>query len=97
MTSMQTVARRRDNVVKRRIAGEILLIPIRGELAEMEVIFALDPTSEFIWDRLDGTRTLADIAEDVLAEFDTDRETIQRDTLALVTELETANLASAVH
>lgn len=94
MTSMQTVLHRHDNVVKRRIAGETLLIPIRGELADMEVLFALNPTSEFIWDRLDGTRALGDIASELVEEFEVDRATSETDTLSFIAELEAANLVS---
>ena len=54
----------------RRIAGETLLIPIRGSLADMQRIFVLEGAGEFIWEKLDGSAALDDIRDAVAAYFD---------------------------
>lgn len=59
-----------ENIVRRDIADEIILVPIRGELADMQRIFALDKTSDFIWQRMDGNRTVEEIHTAILKHFD---------------------------
>jgi len=59
-----------ENIVRRDIADEIILVPIRGELADMQRLFALDETSDFIWQRLDGNRTVEEIQTAILNHFD---------------------------
>ncbi|CAD7839855.1 MAG: hypothetical protein [Olavius algarvensis Delta 4 endosymbiont] len=58
------------DIVRRAIADEIILVPIRGELADMQRLFALDETSDFIWQRLDGNRTVGEIHSAILNHFD---------------------------
>lgn len=92
MDILKTAYRRRSDVVKRRIAGETLLIPIRGEIANMEILFVLDPTAEFIWDRLDGTRTGGDILQAVVESFDVEAQTAGNDLAGFIAELEKAQI-----
>ncbi|WP_041441164.1 PqqD family protein [Syntrophobacter fumaroxidans] len=53
--------RRLDNIVRRDIHGEVLLVPIRGRSAEMQRLFVLNEVGDFIWRRLDGTHSRDDI------------------------------------
>jgi hypothetical protein len=78
---------RPKNVVSRKIAGELFLVPVAGKLADMQRMFALTAVAEFIWERLDGQRSLGDIRNDVLACFDAGNEQIDTDIEAFVTEL----------
>ena len=39
--------------VKRRIAEELFLIPVKNNLADMRHVFVLHGCGEFVWDRLD--------------------------------------------
>jgi len=41
--------RHSEDVVTRQIVGETLLVPIRGDLAGSQRLFALDAVGEFIW------------------------------------------------
>jgi hypothetical protein len=69
MNPMAKVYRKNQNVLSRNIAGEKLLIPIRGKLADMQALFALDPVAEFIWLRLDGGQPLADIRDAIVSRY----------------------------
>lgn len=63
------VFQRDPDVVNRLIAGERILIPIRGQLAQMQRIFALNPTGQFVWEHLDGKRSVAELARLVSEQF----------------------------
>ena len=87
------VSRRDEQVVSRTIVGETILVPIRGKLADLQRIFALDPVAEFIWKKLDGTRTLSDIRDEIVDVFEVDEERAAADLLEFVDQLITEGLA----
>jgi len=67
------------DVVHRRVAGESILVPIRGNVADMQRLYALDAVAEFAWERLDGTLKGDTIAEQITAAFDVDLERASAD------------------
>ena len=89
---MNTKYRKKENIVTRSIAGETLLVPIYGELANMERIFTLDPVAAFIWEQLDGSKSLKDIRDGVLYKFDVGKEQVEADIAEFIDELLEADL-----
>ncbi len=83
---------RNRDVVFRKIAGELFLVPIRGKLADMERIFALTPVAEFIWEMLDGQRSLDEVRAAVVDNFDVDTEQAGSDIMEFIGELLEAGL-----
>ena len=57
-------------VVKREIAGELFLVPVKRKLADMQNLFVLHGCAEFIWDRIDGATDRQALIAGVLDEFD---------------------------
>ena len=86
------VFERNKDVVSRRIAGELFLVPISGELANMQSMFTLTSVAEFIWEELDGQRNLRAISDDVAARFEVERAQAESDVRAFVAELTAAGL-----
>lgn len=91
--SLYGVWRRAPGVVSRQIAGENLLVPVKGNLADMQRIFTLNPTGAFVWCRLDGARNLEAVCAEVLGRFATTPEEAARDVLEFVGRLSAAGLA----
>jgi hypothetical protein len=89
---LNTTFRKKENIVTRNIAGETLLVPIYGDLANMEKIFTLDPVAAFIWEHLDGEKSLEDIRDGVLDAFDVEKEQAETDISEFVNELVKADL-----
>jgi len=81
-----------EDVVARQIAGETLLVPVRGDLAGLQRIFALDKVAQFIWERLDGQSDLDDICAAVVAEFEVCEGKAQADAGRFIAELLDAGL-----
>lgn len=65
----QDIFKRNPQIVKRRIAGDVILVPISDPIAKQQRIFSLNEMGEYIWDRLDGNLCLAEILETVLQKF----------------------------
>jgi hypothetical protein len=85
------VFRRSDNIVSRKIAGDLFLVPIRGNLADMQRLFSLNPVAEFVWHNLD-TKTLHGICDEVVSSFEVKREEAESDIRDFIAELFKANL-----
>jgi len=82
-----------DKIVARRIAGELFLVPISGDLANMQRIFTLTAVAEFIWEKLDGRTNLIDIRRDVQDRFEVPEKQAEADINEFVTELLKEGLA----
>jgi len=78
---------RRDHVVERRIADEHILIPVRGDLADMQQVYVLNPVAAYLWEALDGSRPLDDIIEAMPEAFDVTAEVAREDALVFAGEL----------
>ncbi|MBN2346833.1 MAG: PqqD family protein [Candidatus Aminicenantes bacterium] len=85
--------RRKESVAARRIAGESFLIPVCGRPADMENVFVLNPVAEFIWERLDGERTLAEIIAEVRESFEVTAGRARADAVEFLGRLLEAGLA----
>ncbi len=71
------VYQRDKEVVKRQVAGETFLIPVRNRLADMRNIYVLHGAGEFIWDRLDDDA--GKICDKIVEHYDVDKEEARRD------------------
>lgn len=89
---LDRVYRRSTELVAREIAGELLVVPIKGQLAHMHCIFALNEVARFIWERLDGERDLEAIAQEVIQVFDVGIERAREDLLDAVATFELSQL-----
>lgn len=89
---MSPTYRKSEDVIARQIAGEMLLVPIRGDLAGMQRIFALDEVGECIWQQLDAQPSLHTIRDAVLANFDVPEEQAEADIQEFIAELLEAGL-----
>jgi hypothetical protein len=58
------------SVVTRRIADETILVPVAGNVGDLDGVYTLNDVGSFIWHRIDGTTPMADIARVVCEEFD---------------------------
>ena len=90
--SREKIFKKNEFVVSRKIADEILLVPVRGRLVDMQRIFSLNPVAEYVWERLDGKRSLEHIRDSILDDFDIGAEQAEADLSEFVAELLEANL-----
>jgi Coenzyme PQQ synthesis protein D (PqqD) len=88
--SLEACYRHDPNIVDRNIAGEVILVPIRNNVGDLESIYTLNETAARIWELLDGERTLAEVRDTVVAEFEVEIEDAEADLLELIEQLEMA-------
>jgi hypothetical protein len=76
------------DVVSRVIGGEIIIVPLASGVADLDKeLFTLNQTGLAVWTKLDGSRTVEQVAGEVAREFDAPEDTIRADVIELVSEL----------
>jgi hypothetical protein len=92
--AVNAVYRRSGDAVTREVAGQTLVVPIRGELADLRRIFSLNPVGAFVWSRLDGGRDVVGLCSDVAAEFDVSSSEAEESVREFLAQLVDAGLAA---
>ena len=87
--------RKSSNIITRSVAGETLLVPISGNLADMKSLFSLNEVGEFIWTQLDQLTTEDEIAQRLVAKFDISEADARQDTASFCTRLIEMRLAES--
>ena len=75
-------------IVARQIAGEMILVPIRQNVGDLESIYLLNETALFAWQLLNGAHTLGEIRRQIIQEFEVDEQQAGQDLLELIADLE---------
>src|SRR5208283_4354510 len=83
---------KKGEFVTRNIAGETLVVPVRGRVGDLDAIYNLSDVGSFIWDHIDGQATVLQIVQGVCAEFDVAPETAETDALQFIADLQRAGL-----
>jgi hypothetical protein len=82
-----------DDIVSRDIAGQTILVPIRGNLADMQNIFTLNKIGAFIWEKLDGETPLSKTLGSVLEHFEVSSQEAENDILEFIGQILETGLA----
>lgn len=86
------VFKKNADIVSRKIAGELFLVPIKGKLADMQRIFSLNPLAELIWQGLNMQKNLNDIRSSIIEKFEVTEEDADSDLREFIAELLKAGL-----
>jgi hypothetical protein len=86
-----------EDVVAREIEGELIIVPLVSGIGNADdELYTLNETGHTIWQKLDGKRSLRDVAVLLADEFDAPMADLERDVLGLVDELTKRKMLSIV-
>ena len=88
---------RNKNFIFRQIVEEMVLVPIRQNVADLDSIYTLNELGVFIWERLETPTYAAELQEDILEDFDVDAATVQSDLTIFIQELERIGAVEAIN
>lgn len=78
-----------EDLVSRVIEDELIIVPLTSGIGDMDAeLYTMNETGRAIWSRLDGSRTLRIIADEIAEEFSSSPGVIEKDVLGLMEELE---------
>ena len=87
---------RNSEFVFRNIVDELVLVPIRQDVADMDCIYTMNPMGALIWEQLEGGATLGELQAAIVDEYDANPQVVAADLLEFVQELESAGAVRRV-
>jgi hypothetical protein len=88
MQRIDQVFQKNENFVFRQIDDETILVPIKNNVGDMGSIYNLNEVGAFVWEHLDGEKTLSDIKNKIAVEFEVSPEAAEEDLVEFVDQLE---------
>ena len=87
MYSLDRVFQKDYSIASRRIADEVILVPIRRKLGEVECLYALNEVGARIWDLIDAKRSLDALRAAIVEEYEVSETEAQEDLMTLIEQL----------
>jgi hypothetical protein len=79
-------------VVSRVVAGETLIVPVRGKVGDLASIYSFNETGSLIWKLLDTPRTVGEVVVAVAEEYQVDTKKVRQDVLRFLNEMRAVGL-----
>jgi hypothetical protein len=86
---------RSKTVVSRRIAGETLIVPVRGKVGDLASIYSFNATGSLLWETLATPQGLSGLIDAVQREYAVEREQAERDVKQFLKDTESVGLVEA--
>jgi len=87
---------RSNSVVSRVIAGETLIVPVRGGVGDLASIYSLNDVASSIWNAISQPCSKDRIVECIEGEFVGERREVERDVESFLAEMLSAGLVEAL-
>src|SRR2546425_5866510 len=87
MQPLNKIVEKDPSIVSRRIADEVVLVPIRRKVEEVECLYTLNEVGARIWELLDGRRSLKAVLEVLVEEFDVSEPEAEEDLFTVIEQL----------
>jgi methyltransferase-like protein len=84
MAGLKSVISQSASVVTRKTGNEYVLVPITNNIADMNSVFTLNETGAFIWEQIDGKRSIEEIISALTAEYAIDNINAEKDVLSFI-------------
>ncbi len=79
MTGLKSILTHSASVVTRKTGNEYVLVPIANNIADMNSVYTLNESGAFIWEQIDGKKSVEDIIDAMTKEYDVSTETASKD------------------
>jgi len=86
---LQKLYKMKLKFVVRGVGNELILVPLTGNVAQMNELFTMNETGRFIWEKIDEKTTVEDIENLMTEAFSIDRDTAKIDIENFIKKLET--------
>lgn len=84
MTGLKSILSHSASVVTRKTGNEYVLVPITNNIADMNSVYTLNETGAFIWDQINGKRSVEEIISALITEYDIDEKTASEDLFSFI-------------
>ena len=87
MAGINSILSHSKSVVTTRTGNDYIIVSMANNIADMTSLYTLNETGAFIWDQIDGVRTVGEIINSLTKEFDVDNETATEDVFSFIDEM----------
>lgn len=84
---LEELAAGKPRFAARKVGDELVLVPMKGSVADMDEMFTLNDVGSVVWENLNAEATEDSLVEAVLGVFDVDAETAHKDVRAFLVQL----------
>lgn len=85
---IQTLSSIKSKFVARQVTDELVIVPLSGNVAQMNELFTLNETGKFIWENVTETNDTASIAKLMSETFDIDEATAINDVNVFLAQMD---------
>ena len=78
----------KSNFVTRNIGEELVIVPLKDSVAEMNEMYTLNGVGSSIWAHIDGVKSFDEIVASIVDEYNIDEETAKKDVLNFIEKLQ---------
>ncbi len=79
MEALEKCFFKEDNCVTREIAGETIIVPIKGRVGDLDSIYTLNEVGTLIWQLIDGQKNIGQIVQSVRQTYDVESEEVTKE------------------
>ncbi len=79
----------KDTFILSEIGDSYIVVPTGADTVDLNGMITLNETGAFLWEKLSVDKTREELADEILKEYDIDRETVLADIDAFVEKLRT--------
>jgi hypothetical protein len=83
---------RSRSVVSRRVAGETLIVPVRGKVGDLASIYSFNEVGSLVWELLEVPRDVSELALAVEREYDVGPSQAQQDVSKFLDDMRSVGL-----
>jgi len=84
MTGLKSILSHSSSVVTRKTGNEYVLVPIANNIADMNSVYTLNETGAFIWEHINGKRSVEEIISALTMEYDIDNTIASKDAFSFI-------------
>ena len=85
---IQQLYRIKSKFVTRAVGNELIIVPLSGNVAQMNELFTLNETAKLIWENLDQNASLESMQTLLTETFDVDKTTALNDVESFLFRME---------
>lgn len=87
--NLNEIYKRKSQFATRIVGTELILVPVKKNIADMEELFTLNEVGSFIWTNINGENTIEDIVIKISEEFDVEESIANADLEEFLIKLST--------
>jgi hypothetical protein len=87
MIDLNSVVSQSPSIVTRKTGNEYVLVPVANNIADMNSVYTLNETGAFLWELIDGNKTVKDLIDAMISEYDVSKETATADVFLFIQDL----------